>query len=227
MTKQWTQEDHFHEIMKDPEMVKKVFNDLFSERIKEVTATATTSAATKEVSETGKVPSIINNHPITTMPSCRGINTGMVNEIKSPSDTTIYVPAVRKDYSVGLPVTIDRNIDKQVDNPRPDMIGKISDFVESIRLENDMRRVVQGNGTEVDTSLVEDNRMVQQQQPNRASEVAPVTPALEAARIKTQRSVLEAEKFKANVMAPTGNVEQIINENFVLSEDDHAAPVIE
>ena len=102
-----------------------------------------------------------------------------VGLIKSPSDTTIYVPALRKkddrsDLMRDLEVT---RLHEEV-NQTNDIINKISNFVESVRQDDSARK----------KSIT--------------SEI--VIPGQEEARGRTQKVVIEAEKFRAAIAQPSG-----------------------
>ena len=112
--------------------------------------------------------------------------------IKSPSDTTIYTPALKKG--------------REQDN----LINKISNFVESIRLESQ-----RNSPAEQDTrNVIHQNRDVEHTSDPPAtpepctSHRSPVhgTNLEEQTRVRdrTDKLILDAEKLKANLVAPQG-----------------------
>ena len=135
---------------------------------------------------------------------------------KSPSDTMIYSPVLRK-----------------MNNDDISLIEKISNFVESIRLDNGMKR---GNGTpevnkekttEVDRSADRhtqtrgDVRQVESSKRSKSPQVhCSKSSQMRSDRRKEPNSdernkvsdhlILQAEKFKARVEAPRGNYSEIL-----------------
>ena len=132
--------------------------------------------------------------------------------VKSPSDTTLYTPAVRKTTT-----------------PDNGVIDRISNFVENIQIqtaaatnrENPVANQVQqpsGSGNDnLDDALI---GWVQE-----AREVDDTgDPELTAARQRTQKIILESEKFKANIVVPQGKLSEIkqlidVDENIVRLRD--------
>ena len=124
------------------------------------------------------------------------------NFIKSPSDTTIYAPALMKSpenqnvLNCGsgggdLPFN---NVGKEIaatQNER--VVNLISDFVDSVRLEQRQEAV----------DLQEKER--------RKSSSNQVNLEMEEARNRTDRAVLEAEKFRANIANPDPGMEYFHN----------------
>ena len=103
----------------------------------------------------------------------RESNAAGVNMIKSPSDTTIYAPALMRGKS----------------NNTDEIIDKISDFVEGIQIQG--RR---------------DQGSVTPQGRPRTTDSAPRSDrsAVTQARDLAERTIVEAEKFKAQIAAPKG-----------------------
>ena len=119
--------------------------------------------------------------------------------IKSPSDTTIYVPGLMK-----------RNV-KNVYRDQ-DVINKISNFVEGIRLDSDRPRSrsqrdhASHQGSEHRSS---ESPVVPRSEGNRRSESgrrSPEEDEMRETREATKKIILQAEKFKADVAAPKGKL---------------------
>ena len=107
---------------------------------------------------------------------------------KSPSDTTLYRPAFEVRQGVNEAnetLTPTRQIHRNLGD---DMVNKISEFVESIRVESEGREAV----------------AIQDRLPEEI-------PGFAAARSKTDNTVIQAEKFKATIEQP-GN-EQVFLDN--------------
>ena len=112
----------------------------------------------------------------------------VMNEIiKSPSDTTIYAPA------------LSRNLNgKQVENSVIDnnVINKISDFVARMRLE-----CSPGNPQEAETT---DRRRVVVPPVQERRPLDEVERNQNQARDVSDQAIRDAERFRANIEAPTG-----------------------
>ena len=109
--------------------------------------------------------------------------------IKSPSDMTIYAPALMLN-NMTSPAQVQEivgRIQQQKDKLRQDeVINKISDFVDSIRIEQDR---IEGKQAQV------------QQQPTNG-----VLKELEEVKARTDKMILDAEHFKASISPPQGMV---------------------
>ena len=121
---------------------------------------------------------------------CRGlqVNTNMnTNRVKSPSDTTIYTPGVRR-----TPEKINQDIDRV-------LIDKISNFVESVRLQgkgdNTSKQTSQQYGRAVPSTSSQGNAPSEQQ---------------DAQKMASDR-IVNHEKFKTNLAAPKGNQHMFLN----------------
>ena len=124
--------------------------------------------------------------------SIRNINVNENRLIKSPSDTTLYAPALSKNK----PVTINQ-VQESVN-----MIDKISDFVEGIRMQSE-------DNNKADSNVTPSRPAVQMVDP------------IEEAKEKARELVIEAEQFKAAVNAPQGISNNLhYNPNGMVREDD-------
>ena len=125
-------------------------------------------------------------------------------QVKSPSDTTLYKPALRKlDYgevirnsTVVNNTPINREARMNADASVNEHV--ISNFVEAIRQETDQ---IDRNEQREEDMRCDSER--------RGSAV--VIPGLEEARNKTQRSILEAEKFRAKIASPPGIANMVVD----------------
>ena len=171
-----------------------------------------------------------------TPPEARNKNQGKShNLVKSPSDTTMYAPALTRNVrsnlmtqgintespnatqqtSHGLNIqnlqTIPTMLAKITNSeqerdvhrkPKTDnnVMRQISDFVDQLRIEhNDGQAQTRGVNSEEH----------ELQQPIVRSKVS--APGFEDAQKRSERAILEAEKFRATVEAPTGNFYQVDN----------------
>ena len=119
--------------------------------------------------------------------------------VKSPSDTTIYAPSLMRIRSPGQRQT------DVVDNDRPPMLNKISDFVESMRIESTTSR---------DTDGKSEGRNNDRQMAHSSS----CRSDKEDARDAAAKLILEAEKFKASLTPPKGK-----DNNLFLSDNAERA----
>ena len=177
--------DKFAHLRHDPEF-KEFLNEVLDERM---------SARTPQINEKSKG----NNTPIvsgvsnTVTPAAVenehiNVKSPKTNAIKSPSDTTIYSPALRR-----------------ASNEDVSLMEKISNFVESIRLDHhrkDNRKDrMSGQGmqsTSADTRWIERRR-------DRSTTDDSVDSHQSGPECITDQLLVQAEKFKAKVEAPKGN----------------------
>ena len=121
--------------------------------------------------------------------------------VKSPSDTMLYKPALLKNPSVNEKrpqillcerVEADSQDLNDKEKDSNSYIDHISDFVEAIRFEQDNERQHgrESRGDQPGTSGL--NRMN-------------ANPELAAVQARTEKMVLDAERFKATIAAPQGN----------------------
>ena len=118
-----------------------------------------------------------------------------VTVLKSPLDTTLYNPALRK-------------INSSLRNS--DLANDIAKFVENIRLE--------GSGT-----LSGRGRRSRMVSPNPEDEREDLTPGLSDEQVANEmanRAIIHAEQFKANVTAPKGKPTEIPVLSAVSNEND-------
>ena len=131
------------------------------------------------------------------------------NVIKSPSDTTLYTPALRKDINVGqnllekLNQWGQNNQNGTENNSQIDMLDKISTFVDQARrqYENDRYAVDGGDNNAHGRNYNPRNEPVPH-----ASHMDEPDPDREFRQAKedAEDHILQAEKFKAAVAAPQG-----------------------
>ena len=138
----------------------------------------------------------------------------LTTNAKSPSDTTIYVPALARNTMVGGTPTGFLN-DHIRNATSPQVIDKISDFVEKIRLENDIgSRSERGEDRRQNRHSRSRSRSAT---PARRQNTTPeytghgnAREASDHGHRRERRSiaddiVIQAEKFKASIMPPKGN----------------------
>ena len=119
---------------------------------------------------------------------------------KSPSDTTLYTPALRR-------ATVDENGKFTSPNGRNDLIDKVSQFVESIRVSSRDRE-------EAGPSGEQDNGAQDREHDQE----------YEDAKKRAERAIIEAEKYKAVISEPPGEQGELNGSNFQvgtgLTDDD-------
>ena len=178
----------YQAILKDKTLMR-VFDHLLKEKVeiakKEImeTANSVISSGISHVRK-GFEAKIIKEKP--TYP-IGGIN------LKSPSDTTLYAPAVKRKS-----LENDRSPNKQT-HINNNVIHDIAAFVESIRVSERDRAEAGGSGQNSQQQLVTE----QSEQHDR--DVA----AYAAAKEKAENAVLEAEKFKAVLADPPGEFQVV------------------
>ena len=186
--------DEDEEMLKNPRLLQMV-DRLLNEKLKEINKNAGRKEQQPSTRSTARGTSKIGGS--------QGRSRVDQQLIKSPSDTTIYIPALNK--YVGKPITVaydklnPREVMRQQSNDIGDqgkqvelplnilqvkilndgdaanMIDKISNFVESVRNEEKQRRESEVN-----------------------------VPGFDEASDRTEKTIVEVEKFKAAVAAPPG-----------------------
>ena len=116
---------------------------------------------------------------------------GNVDMVKSPSDTTTYAPALNKRNNDGEQfgkghVVAGKVIANELDQVT--IANQISNFVEAVRLNELVQESVDGSVARA----------------NPGPRKVAMNPELEAANKRTEHAIIEAEKFKAQINAPTG-----------------------
>ena len=165
-------EQEFKRMMKDKKF-KKYFNELVDERIQEIKSNTEEDDVVQSPKKgTLKRGSKGNSQGKSTPQKGKTVLRANVNAIKSPSDTTLYKPVLQ----------LQREVNNVIDHEtvQNNMMNRISDFVESLRLEGDHSR-----GSAATASRV-------------------VVPGREEAQAKADRAILEAEKFEAVINEPEG-----------------------
>ena len=167
------------ELSKHPR-VKNLFNQFWEEKMKELGG-RNINLGNKQQNRSS-VKNIVQSPPA----------------VKSPSDTTIYAPALNKVVTAPLVIaqnTRNGNHHEILSNTYNDVEINllISNFAESVPLE---QREQSGDG-EAGTSLQEKER-------RKASAGDPL-PGFEEARDWTSKAVVEAEKFRASIVNPGNN----------------------
>ena len=147
--------------------------------------------------ETGKMPSNTNhNRNMRLTP-----NKTEIKPIKSPSDTTIYVPALKKKHKQDLSIE------------KPDLSNKIAEFVNNMRIEQFPEDEDKQDQPKPSTSRHRDS-LFEKFDPERERRATQ-----EAARRRANEIILEAERQKAAIAQPTGMI--IPNNNIIEKTLNH------
>ena len=139
----------------------------------------------------------------------------VMNRIKSPSDTTIYAPALQKtpEQNKG---PIFANYGGEVLNEDEQMADKISDFVDRVHLETVKAKE---NEVRLGPSVQSEVVVVQKEQAEQPKDIA-------------ARTILDAERYQADVAQPKGinnianhtqffeGVRPVSGDNEALDDDD-------
>ena len=182
-----------------PEL-KHLFNQMLNEKIDEVKRICKNNETPQPSTSGGASGGIGNRGNDINLSPVNGNNNRakLVNRIvKSPSDTTLYRPVFQRDINETIndqePQIQNKGKEQQHQTVNDvNIIEKISNFVEAIRMENDES-----------TDRQEDEEMDVEVTPVQQKSTVNV-PGMDSARDKSERSVLEAEKFKATVANPPG-----------------------
>ena len=205
--------EEYKKLLVDPEF-REVFTQMWSETLQ----------TAKEKGQLGKneglslyvndIVEITSNEKVTTPgklndnkftgDKTQNINKSVNNKtIKSPSDTTLYAPALRR-----------------TGNKNKEIVDGISEFLEAIRFETTKK---DGKLKDTEQSAAEEvrdkNTTQEVQSIGPASSVVPVPnqmleqASLEEARDKAQRKIIEAEKFKTAINPPGMIVNNVVDGN--------------
>ena len=137
--------------------------------------------------------------------------------IKSPSDTTIYAPALRQcSPKVGVVANL-RGINAEASEvtgvvQQEALTDQIIRFIEGIRM-----RPNQVDGDDVQPKAVDGESDGNAEQNDNKSHDE-MSEQLEAGNRKAERMIAEAEKFKVSVNAPTGEVNNLMVQQVVLAD---------
>ena len=131
-------------------------------------------------------------------------------EMKSPSDTTVYMPALKRNKLARTETAVIDSHGKPIDQNTPisSVIDKISNFVDRMRIQ----ATPTGRREDFGRTHEEGNR-----EPRSESSQSRSGESHRERNRETEKLILEAEKFKASVNAPTGKNDQelqISNEGF-------------
>ena len=129
--------------------------------------------------------------------------------LKSPSDTTVYAPAVCKNVSSPMGIIQGNRLTRDVPDFGIGINGQVSDFVDEIR------RQQYGNGQPTNRSeLQRDTGRVEHNDYDQERETTPTRTQGNQKQTSAARLVIEAEKFKAAISNPKGkNVDQAANKD--------------
>ena len=116
-----------------------------------------------------------------------GETQGTFNRIKSPSDTTIYAPALK--LTPERPVNINQGASGRI------AVDQVAQFVDNIQIETEQAMNVQNYTTD---AISDNNQVMEKPTPGTSS-----TPA-DLAKEAANRQIVEAEKMKLNLDPPPG-----------------------
>ena len=155
-----------------------------------------------------------NNSPLNKGANWSTIVPGL--QIKSPSDTTIYAPGLKRitpNKVTPTRIGLDRSVNNE--NIQNQMMNQISDFVENIRLETSR---VQNSGidpNQIDIQEVGPSKNVVV--PPKETETQRNVTSLQEAKKAAEKLIVEAEQFKATIAPKPGTVMNV-NTNLSLSQ---------
>ena len=204
-------------VMKNPSL-RKLFNKLLDERIKQAEQKGETSSSNLLTTLSDKHDKgnngekwQVTNKPLTTPKKQTPVRDKLV---KSPSDTTIYAPAlVQKSQAANLEISADligQTLNQancplmQTENEsgQEKLIETISNFIGNIRMDQEEKL----------------NHELRRSEEN--------IPGQDDAGRKSDHVVLEAEKFKASIAAPPGKTHVTITTSLTKSRGQSREPAI-
>ena len=201
-----SEEEEINKLMQNKHL-NKYFDILIDRKLQQAKKSAGMAAGKKKNQIT--VETLRNKIEAIRGPNNTQVAAGMVNMnrgniVKSPSDTTIYRPALRKESPVANGKT---------------MLNRISNFVESIRNEE----ASTSRGQQFSRQLNDSDHDNEGEQTQFAVASQIRIPGLDEAQKRAQDAVVEAEKFKATVEQPGMIIDTNIaplNVGTGLSDDD-------
>ena len=126
--------------------------------------------------------------------------------IKSPSDTTIYVPALQK---LQRQIGAESNL---IQNKRDNPIDNIASFIQGVHLENNRQSL---RGPEEDyedqSESIADQEMSEEEKLEPVPSTSKKQDQLKEAREKVNKLIVEAEQFKAMIEDPKGKYANLLN----------------
>ena len=189
----------YQALLKDKTLMR-VFDHLLKEKVeiakKEILATTSSAIASGNMkmvngNETGRaiMPKNMGNYHLTESGgACKQGNLVHQQVVKSPSDTTLYAPAVKRAINtVDKATTPLKLVNTDRNQVNEDMIKKISDFVDSIRVNE--RDKQESAGTSRDEVVNTPDVYKEREDYN-------------AAKSKAEQAILDAEKYKAVLADP-------------------------
>ena len=194
-------------LMEHPEL-KQLFNEILDERVEDVRRLSEAKSQEKEDAGMGNAEIQENKNdnrnagtPSSQSPVNRKNRVLLTN--KSPSDTTLYKPIFQHDAEIEH---ISRGVDRVVQSPNQtrtdegkknetnnlnrELMNKISDFVDAVRSEQRSKLVEEEQQASTSTSSQQRSQIT--------------VPGQQEARDKVEKTILDAEKFKAVVESPPG-----------------------
>ena len=169
-------------LMNDPVM-QRVMEKYFDKRFKDLQAGKEDANTTNASRHKGKIH---KNH--------RDVNVQQTHAIKSPSDTTIYTPAIQKRAKTRdmIPIPCECNLVNEFQQQMSLIgLGRTSDFV-SIPMNNSVN------------TLIETVHNEQHPQDGRRAMETNTEEELEQAQIRADKALAEAERMKAQIEQPPG-----------------------
>ena len=171
-------------VMSNPHL-RKLLNKMLDERIRSVNEKGENSSSRLLTTKSPTSMDKGKEHPVQT--------------IKSPSDTTIYAPALNKEKHTPEVQFLSNNdllnkhaISKDRSPVDSRLIHKISNFVDQLHIEHEQTNVTTPSAMEevgTNTPLVKSKITV---------------PGLQEAQKRTDQAIIEAEKFQASIKTPPG-----------------------
>ena len=200
--------------------IRALVNQLLEEKLKSVGQIQANNGTTgRKTIETPVQKKINEQRPIR-----------LSNQVKSPSDTTLYSPAlcrqVEKDKVSVSNYAVEKEANQQTESVI--MIEKIVNFVDAMRLEHERgesgTRAGQGQHRGQTIIQGDEDSPVEPSTSRRQSSVVNI-PGLDRARERVEDKIIQAEKFKANVAEPPGTSQfckithlDDVNTEFMLEE---------
>ena len=148
------------------------------------------------------------------------------SKLKSPSDVTLYMPALRKDKTVAASPTLAKLSNGLVVQEKAktmSLIDELSDLVERVRMENSPRHCSRDRSASVhrDSQPRNDQDEGVRNRTEQNSRVH-VRPEVAEGNLVADRMITEAERFKAAVQPPKGELDQNMGEfmRYIADNDD-------
>ena len=193
------------ELLKRNPSLKSLLSDLLDKKLKEVIPGGILKGS--DFSKSKQVVKGVKNFKLNAKPATKSQLKSSERTIKLPSDTTIYALALKMN---GSPVNLIR-ASGQLGGRSGVNEAEISQFLQSVRLSQENQDNSNGynyvqNSVITGQQVQQSGREESQAEPSTSRGLVDNSEVIENAKRRTEKNMLEAEKFRAAIVEPPGIV---------------------